>query len=118
MVILNAHILKKVYGSANLSHDAFRERLIKFFIGEGVKSYNIPLPPVISRTIGKYNEIEFQEKKLNERHFPTDIPAAEGRKRKRSTQPCFICNKLPVQEIEIPVKKLHFGVKIVTTHCV
>ena len=97
MVILNAHILNKCYGSEKLSHDAFRDRLIMFFIGEGLKSYNIPLPPVISR---------FQEKeRLNERHFPTNIPATEGMKRKRLTQPCFVCNKLPVQEIEIQTKR-------------
>ena len=69
----------------NISHDAFKDRLIKFLIGEGLKSYNIPLPPVFSRNIGKYNEIEFQEKRLLERHFPTKIPAAEGGKRKRPT---------------------------------
>ena len=108
MVILNAHILNKLYGSEKLKHDAFRDRLIKFLIGEGLKSYNIPLPPVINRKIGKYNEIEFQEKRLHERHFPTSIPAAEGRKRKRPTQPCFVCNKLPVQEIEIPIQKNSF----------
>ena len=39
------HILKKCYGSEKLSHDAFRDRLIKFLTGEALKSYNIPLPP-------------------------------------------------------------------------
>ena len=85
MVIQNAHTLNKCYGSEKLSHDAFMDRLIKYLIGEGLKSYNIPLPPVISRKIGKNNEIEFQDKRLNERHFPTNIPAAEWRKRKRLT---------------------------------
>ena len=85
MVILNANILNKLYGSEKLSHDAFRDRLIKFFNGEGVKSYNIPLPPVISRKIGKYNELDFQEKRLNENDFPTNIPAQEGRKKKKLT---------------------------------
>ena len=43
MVILNAHILNKCYGSKKLSHDTFRDRLIKFLIGEALKSYDIPL---------------------------------------------------------------------------
>ena len=45
MVILNAHILNKCYGSEKLSHDTFRDRLIKFLIGEALKPCNIPLPP-------------------------------------------------------------------------
>ena len=80
MVILNAHILKKYL--KKLSHDAFRDRLIKFLIGNGLKSYNIPLSLVISRKIGKYNEIEFQDKRLNERHFPLTSQQQKGGKRK------------------------------------
>ena len=32
---------------------------------------------------------------MQERHFITNIPAAEGRKRKQPTRCCFVCSKLP-----------------------
>ena len=41
MVILNAHILNKCYGSKKLSHDAFRDRLIKVFNWGGSESLTI-----------------------------------------------------------------------------
>ena len=45
MVILNAHILNKLYVSEKLSHDAFRNRLIKFLIGEGFKVLQYSFTP-------------------------------------------------------------------------
>ena len=51
MVVLNAYILNKYYGTEKLSHDEYRDRIIKFLIAEGLKSYTIPLPPIMSRRI-------------------------------------------------------------------
>lgn len=108
MVLLNAYILNKYYGSEKLSHDEYRDRIVKFLIAEGMKAYNIPLPPVMSRKIVNRHEADHLEKRLSERHFPTNIPAAEGRKRKRPSRPCFVCNVLPEVEIRLPVKRTSF----------
>ena len=78
MCILNAHILNKNYGSKKLSHDEYRDRIIKHLISEGLKCYKIPLPPVLSRKIGRRNVLEAEEKRLTERHFPTNIPGGKG----------------------------------------
>ena len=51
MVVLNAYILNKYYGTEKLSHDEYRDRIVKFLIAKGLKSYTIPLPPVMSRRI-------------------------------------------------------------------
>ena len=82
MVVLNAYILNKYYGTEKLSNDEYRERIIKFIIAKGLKCYTIPLPPIMSRRIVSRHQTEHQEKRLSERHFPTNIPVAEGRKRK------------------------------------
>ena len=108
MCILNAHILNKNYGSQKLSHDEYRDRIIKHLISEGLKCYKIPLPPVLSRKIGRRNVLEAEEKRLTERHFPTNIPGGEGRKRKRPSRPCFICNKLPGIEVQVSRKHTSF----------
>ena len=47
MVVLNANILNKYYGTEKLSHDEYRDRIIKFLIAEGLKCYTIPLPPIL-----------------------------------------------------------------------
>ena len=108
MVVLNAYILNKYYGTEKLSHDEYRDRIIKFLIAEGLKSYTIPLPPIISRKIVSQHETEHKEKRLSERHFPTNIPVAEGRKRKKPSRPCFVCNRLPGVETTLAVKRTSF----------
>ena len=52
----------------------------RYLLGEGLKNYNIPLPPVISRRIGKYHKDEYDSKRLCEWHFPTLIPKGEAEK--------------------------------------
>ena len=52
LVIVNVYILNKHYGRQKLSHDEFRDYLVKFLLDEGLKSYKIPLPPVISSKLG------------------------------------------------------------------
>ena len=49
LLILNAYILNKNYGCEKLSHDEYRDRIVKYLLGEGLKNYNIPLPPVSSK---------------------------------------------------------------------
>ena len=77
LLILNAYILNKNYGCKKLTHDEYRDRIVKYLLGEGLKNYKIPLPPVLS---------------LCERHFPNAIPKGEGKKRERPSRCCFICS--------------------------
>ena len=49
LVILNADILNKHYGCEKLAHDEYRDKIVKYLLAEGLKNYNIQLPPVISR---------------------------------------------------------------------
>ena len=69
--------------------------MVKYLIRKGLKCYKNPLPPVLSKKIGRNYAIEHNAIRLSERHFITNIPAGEGRKRKRPTQTCFVCSKLP-----------------------
>ena len=95
LVILNAYILNRHYGSQKLSHDEFRDYLVKYLIQEGLKCYKIPLPPVLSSKLGRYHVDDHNEKRLSERHFLKNIPAAEGRKRQKPSRRCFVCSQLP-----------------------
>ena len=45
--------------------------------------------------IGRNHTAEHNAQRLNERHFITNIPGGEGKKKKRPTRSCFVCSKLP-----------------------
>ena len=62
--------------------------------GQGLESYRIPLPPVLSSKLGKYHVDDHNERKLSERHFLKNIPAGERRKRQKQLRRCFVCSKL------------------------
>ena len=49
LLILNAYILNTNYGCKKLTHDEYRDRIVKYLLGEGLKNYKIPLPPVLSK---------------------------------------------------------------------
>ena len=108
MIILNAHILHKLYGKENLSHDAFRDRIVKHLLKKGLENYSIALPAVMSKKLGKCNTEEHDEKRLSERHFPSHIPAAAGRVRQRPSRVCIVCNNLPNAEVNLSKKKSSF----------
>ena len=80
LLILNAYILNKNYECEKLTHDEYRDRIVKYLLGEGLKNYKIPLPPVLSKTIGKHHVGENDKTCLCERHFPSCIPKGEGKK--------------------------------------
>ena len=96
LLILNAYILNKNYGCKKLSHDEYRGRIVKYLLGEGLKNYNIPLPPVLSKKIGKHNAVEHDKTRLCERHFPSAIPKGKGKKRERPYRCCFVCSYITV----------------------
>ena len=49
-------------GAKKLNHDEFRDHLVKYLIQEGLKSYKIPLPPVLSSKLGKYHVEDHNER--------------------------------------------------------
>ena len=42
LVILNVYILKKHYGCEKLTHNEYRDKIVKYLLAEGLKNYNIP----------------------------------------------------------------------------
>ena len=80
LLILNAYILNKHYSCKKLTHDEYRDKIVKYLLEEGLKNYKIPLPPVLSKRIGKYHGPGHDKARLCERHFPSCIPKGEGKK--------------------------------------
>ena len=81
LVILNAYILNKHYGCEKLTHDEYRDKIVKYLLAEGLKTYNIPLPPVICRRIGKYHKDEHDSKRWCEMAFSYSHPQGGGHKK-------------------------------------
>ena len=108
LVILNAYILNRHYGLQKMSQDEYRDYLVKYLVHEGLKCYKIPLPPVLSKKIGRNHTSEHDMKRLDKRHFITNIPAGEGRKRKRPTRACFICSKVQALNLNFKQKRTSF----------
>ena len=81
LLILNAYILNKNYGCKKLTHDEYRDIIVKYLLGEGLKNYKIPLPLVLSKKIGKHQSGENDKTRLCKRHFQSAIPKGEGKKR-------------------------------------
>ena len=71
LVILNAFILNKHYGCDKLTHDEYRDKIVKYLLAEGLKNYNIPLPPVISMRIGKDHKDEHDKNDNVKHNFST-----------------------------------------------
>ena len=51
LVILNAYIINRHHGCQKLNHDEFRDHLVKYLLQERLKSYKIPLLPVLSSKV-------------------------------------------------------------------
>ena len=88
MLMLNAFILHDKFGENKVTHEGFREIIVKYLVEEGATTCNLTLPPQISR---RYDE----DTRLSERHFPSYIPQAIGAKRARPSRPCHVCSQLP-----------------------
>ena len=72
-----------------LTHNEYRDKLVKYLLAEGLKNYSIPLPPVFSRRIGKYHKDEHKSKRLCEWHFPTLHPQGGGQKKEEAFKVLF-----------------------------
>lgn len=94
MLLMNAFILNSKFGCRKLSHEDYRDEIVRFLLQDGMRQYNIPLPPVASKKITVREAPHDLQKRLHERHFPSNIPCAEGRIRKKPSRPCFACNNL------------------------
>ena len=88
------------------------DRIVKYLLEEGLKNYKIPLPPVISKRIGKYHGPGHDKERLCERHFPSSIPKGEGKKRREAFKVpvLFVATSLGIC---IKRKEHLIGVKIV-----
>ena len=89
MLMLNAFILHNKFATKKITHERFREAIVKNLVEEGIKTCNLTLSSQISH---RYVE----DLRLSERHYPSFIPAAIGAKRARPTRPCHVCANLPI----------------------
>ena len=69
---------------------------------------NSSAPPVLSKKMGRNHTSEHDMKRLDEWHFITNIPAGEGRKRKRPTRTCFVCSKVQGLNLNFKQKRTSF----------
>lgn len=104
MIILNGHIMNKMYGQEKLSHDDYRDNIVKYLIAEGLKSNNIPLPPKMSKKLGRHDYSDHNQKRLTEKHFPSPIPKA-NRGQKTPSRKCIVCNGLGDTEVPLAAKR-------------
>ena len=87
MLMLNAFILHNKFTTEKTTHEGFREAVVKNLIEEGIKTYNLTLPPEISC---RYEE----DLRLSEKHYPSFILSTTDAKRARPTRPCHVCVNL------------------------
>ena len=92
MLILNAYILNKKFGSTKLTHEEYREYLVEYLVQESVQNCTLSLPAQMKKrwTNGREPDQD-RYRRLNERHFPSHIPAKEGAKRTRPSRACVVC---------------------------
>ena len=87
MVLLNAFILNKKYGSVQLGHFEFREYIANYLIAEGLNEYTLKPQPLKSKARQK----ALHPERLLGRHFPAHIES-HGGKRKHPARLCVACN--------------------------
>ena len=64
LVILNAYILNRtLWFMKKMSQDEYRDYMVKYLLREGLKCYKIPLPPVLSKKIGRNHTSEHSGKR-------------------------------------------------------
>ena len=112
MVVLNAFILNKKYGTLKMSHTAYREYLANYLITTSLEKATClrKKPPT---------PIDNTEARLNGKHFIKKFDRLPNSKRKAPTQRCKVYNFTPEQlahygyeQLKLPVKYLSFGCTI------
>ena len=102
-----------------LSHIEYRDRIVKYLLGEVLKNNKISLQPILSKRIGKHHVVEHEKTCLYERHLSSCIPKGEGIKWERPSGCCFVCSHIPGHLFK--KKRTSYwciGVKIVENHYV
>ena len=112
MVVLNAFILNKRYGTVKMSHSSYREYLASYLITTSLEKATCirkKLPTPIDNT----------EARLNGEHFIKKFDRLPNSKRKALARRCKVCNFTPEQlvhygyeQLKLPVKYLYFGCTI------
>ena len=109
MVVLNAFILNKKYGTVKMSHTSYREYLANYLITTSLDKANClkKKPPT---------PIDNTETRLSGKHFIKKFDRLPNSKRKAPAQRCKVCNFTPEQlahygyeQLKLPVKYSSFG---------
>ena len=109
MVVLNAFILNKKYGTVKMSHTSYREYLANYLITTSLDKANClkKKPPI---------PIDNTETRLSGKHFIKKFDHLPNSKRKAPARRCKVCNFTPEQlahygyeQLKLPVKYSSFG---------
>ena len=112
MVVLNAFILNKKYGTVKMSHSSYREYVANYLITTSLEKATCikKKPPT---------PIDNTEARLNGKHFIKKFDRLPNSKRKAPARRCKVCNFTPEQlvhygyeQLKLPVKYSCFGCTI------
>jgi hypothetical protein len=81
-MITNAYILQKKYHPNPVSHSMFRKNLVRSLVGKFQREHNLRGRRYVGNPLTR----------LVDRHFPAEIPAQDGAKRKNPCRKCVVCN--------------------------
>jgi len=89
MIIHNAYVLNKKFGSSKLEHDEYRDAIVQYLLKMGRNRGNLPKPAQQSMKI--QNDYLTQQR-LTGRHFACFIDCKLGAKRMKPSRACHACN--------------------------
>ena len=107
VLVNNAYVLYKKFGSKPMQHEVFIEHIVEYLVTKGLKTTTcIPV-----RKRGLAIAANPGQCRLSERHFPSHIPPDEKIKRAKPSKVCHACNfgkkeveKLGYKGVKIPRK--------------
>ena len=110
MVVLNAFILNKKYGTVKMSHTSYREYLANYLITTSLDKANClkKKPPT---------PIDNTETRLSGKHFIKKFDRLPNSKRKAPAQRCKVCNFTPEQLAHYGYEQLKLLVKYSSFGC-
>ena len=88
LCLVNAWIIFRKFANERIGHDDFRGKIVDSLLKEGLPEANLKPPAIASSRLEKVC-------RLDERHFPSFIPAGIGGKRNRPCRECYVCRSLP-----------------------
>ena len=104
MIILNAYILNRKYGTKKMSHSAYREYIAHYLITTSLEMATCTKkkPPV---------PIDNTETRLSGKHFISKLDTVVGSKRKAPARKCKVCNFTCEQLTHYSHNNLHLSNK-------